>query len=365
MSRWTPLVIWLLLLTAALFGGGLPAAHAQSCTPEAEPNNDPASAQALVGCAAGELAANDQDIYRFSVSPDQAGQTFTLVLDGVPNALTKADLLRVRGVERPQTLYTLASHSGEEARSEAFILSAGDYLVGVYGFGIGAYQVKLESGSAPPPSGDREPNDRQDQATKVAGAFALSGATASDGDRYAWTVAPDAARQSWSVTAQVALERGMDLWLYDASGGLLARRGRDALGRAALTNLTLAPGAYFLELQGDGAADNAYRLTATATGAPVPGAEAETNDQPEQANPWTMVSPVTGQLNGANDRDLYRLTIDQAGADTRFDLRLRSDSGRAAQSVCSSLTVSGCNAGRVWARCPWRTWPWPPAPISW
>ena len=150
MSRWTLLLTWLLLLTArALRRHDLLVAHAQSCTPDVEPNNDPAGAQALIGCAAGALAENDQDFYRFTVSPDQAGQAFTLVLDGVPDALTKVDLLRVRGADRPQTLYTLASPSGEEARSDAFILSAGDYLIGVYGFGIGAYQVKLEPGDKP------------------------------------------------------------------------------------------------------------------------------------------------------------------------------------------------------------------------
>ena len=55
----------------------------------------------MVGCAAGGLTENDQDIYRFSVSPEQAGQAFTLVLDGVPNALTKAELLRVHGADHP------------------------------------------------------------------------------------------------------------------------------------------------------------------------------------------------------------------------------------------------------------------------
>ena len=326
--------LWILAIILLLaWAGTTAAAQAQSCAPEAEPNNDPASAQALAGCAAGGLTENDQDIYRFSVPSDQAGRAFALVLDGVPDALTKADLLRVRGTDRPQTLYTLASPRGGEVRSGAFILSAGDYLVGVYGFGIGAYQVKLEPGDAPPPSGDKEPNDRQDQATKVAGAFALSGATASDGDRYAWTLAPGDAAQSWSVTAQVSLERRIDLWLYDASGVLLARRGRDALGRASFAGLKLAPGAYFLELQGDGEANNAYRLAAAATGAPAPGAEAEPNDQPEQANLWTLAAPVTGQLNGASDTDMVRFTVDQAGADARFDLRLRSDS-RSRRTVC-------------------------------
>ncbi len=82
----------------------------------------------MVGCAAGALTENDQDIYRFSVSPEQAGQAFILVLDGVPDALTKAELLRARGADRPQTLYTLASPHGDEVQSDALILSAGDYL---------------------------------------------------------------------------------------------------------------------------------------------------------------------------------------------------------------------------------------------
>src|SRR5450759_4354529 len=111
------------LLILALAGPKAGEIHAQSCANEVEPNNDPAHAQALAGCVAGTLTENDQDIYRFTVTPDQANQAFVLALKGVPNALTKAELLLVQGADRPRSLYTLSSTHGEEVRSDSVILS--------------------------------------------------------------------------------------------------------------------------------------------------------------------------------------------------------------------------------------------------
>ncbi len=346
MSRRSLFLILLVLSTLALLRGTPAVAYAQSCSVEVEPNNDPASAQPLNGCAAGKLTENDQDLYRFTVSPDQAGQTFNLVLDGVPNALTKADLLRVQGSDQPRSLYTLSSPHGDEVRSDAFILSAGDYLVGVYGFGVGAYQVRLEPGQALPPSGDKEPNDRQEQATKVAGAFNLSGTLAGDADWYAWTLSAADAGQVWNLTAQAALDRSIGVTLHDASGQQLSRRSRDSADRTTFAGLRLAAGTYLVQLQGDGSPGAAYRFSAVA-GATVAGAEAEPNDRAEQANPWTLDTPATGQLNGADDIDSYRFTIAPGNMNTRFDLRLRSDS-RAQRRVCLRLpdgTELQCRAG--------------------
>ena len=346
MKRWIPLLILSFLLTLALLGTRVTTAHAQSCTTEIEPNNDPATAGPLNVCAAGHLTENDQDLFRLTVTADQAARSYTLVLDGVPNALTKVDLLRVLGAERPRLLYTLSSPHGGEVRSDSLILSAGDYLLGVYGFGVGDYQVKLEPGAALPASSGGKANHRQEQATKVSGAFDLSGTLAGDADWYAWTVSTADAGQVWNLTAQAALDRNVTLSLNDAAGSYIVRRTRDAAGRAALAGLRLAAGAYLVRLEGDGNPGDAYRFSAVAAGPPAPGAEAEPNDRAEQANVWNMDESVAGQLNGTDDSDSYRFTI-AADATARFDLRLRSDS-RAQRRVCLRLpdgTDLQCRAG--------------------
>ncbi len=84
-----------------------------------------------------------------------------------------------------------------------------------------------------------------------------------------------------------------------------------------------------------------------AAGAPLPGAEAEPNDRPAQANSWSLDVPATGQLNGVDDSDAYRFTVDPTNSGARFDLRLRSDS-RAQRRVCLRLpdgTDLQCRAG--------------------
>ncbi len=327
------LVILVLLLLAGIDRG----AQAQSCAEESEPNSDPALAQRISGCVAGTLIETDDDFYRLTVPPEQAGMGFVLTFDGIPSALSRAELFAVQEGDRTESLLVVTVPSGGEASSDPFLLEGGDYLIAVYsGGGTGSYQVRLDPGAKPPASGDKEPNDRQDQATQVSGILALSGALGADADWYRWTVSPAGEGEVWSLTAQAALTRRIDVSLYDASGILLAQRGRDTAGRAALAGLRLAAGDYFLRLNGDGKAGNAYQLTTTSLGVPAPGIESEPNDYVAQAQGWKVDDPLSGQLNGAGDVDAYRVTVDEDEGETSFDLRLLSDS-RERRTLCLRL----------------------------
>lgn len=333
MKQHKPIALLLVLVGLLLLGRPTPA-RAQACPVETEPNNDQASAQTFAGCVTGALADKDQDLYSFVVTPEQAGRPALIAFDGVPAALTKVDLVQIRD-GRPRTLYTLTSPDGGTVQTPPLLLSAGDYLLGVYGFGIGPYTLRLTAGEPLPAGGDKEPNDRQEQATKVAGAFSLSGAVGQDADWYALSVGAQDAGQVWTVAGQAAVDRRITLNLYDSQGNLLARRGRDDAARAVFEALKLDAGVYFLQLQGDGDPPGVYTLGAVASPAVAAGGETEPNDRKEQANAWDTAAPVSGRLYGTDDVDTYRFTVPPAGAADRFDLILRSDS-RQQRRVCLS-----------------------------
>ena len=128
-----------LLVLLALLLLRAPTLHAQSCTGEAEPNEQPAQATAVNGaqCLSGALQEGDQDFFLWKVSETDASQSWNLSLQGVPTGVTGAQLLRITFAENgtdvaeSQKLFALDARDGELVASGPLLLLPSDYYIGL------------------------------------------------------------------------------------------------------------------------------------------------------------------------------------------------------------------------------------------
>src|SRR6056297_2369132 len=221
MSPRTP--FWrVLLVTFAL--ASVPAAFAQVCAQESEPNDTPAEATSIgdASCLVGAFAGNDQDAWWWEVDEEMAARSWQLEVESIPGQLTKVDLVRIEfaadgiGVTRADTLLGFGTADGRSNRSESFLVAPGRYLLGLSkSGGEGGYVVHLRPGDALSRGRGRF------EAALPTNAFARAGVL--DGERsLEWQVDEEGAAIRWEVSAQGAVGESLRLELVGPSGDRVA-----------------------------------------------------------------------------------------------------------------------------------------------
>jgi hypothetical protein len=181
---------------------------AQDATPEArtdcieaeEPNDQFAEAIDLgsgEACATASDVPGGQDLYRWTVGPDDATTRWTISVTAIEGQLSKIEPYRVvlddAGVITEAT--KLISVGGDmnlpSVLTDAIFPVDTIIVIGVATSGAGSYTLSIERGRESPPADDTEPNDDAETATGVEGAFALSGDQNASVDVIAWTVSED------------------------------------------------------------------------------------------------------------------------------------------------------------------------------
>lgn len=76
-------------------------ALAQACVADEEPNDAPETAMAIAGavCVAGQFAPVDQDLFAWTVAPDEAEGRWTLTLAGLPAQQTRVDIFAATPID--------------------------------------------------------------------------------------------------------------------------------------------------------------------------------------------------------------------------------------------------------------------------
>jgi hypothetical protein len=186
------------------------------CDDATEPNDEPVDAQELpeiTACVAAEHDEAGQDIYRWTVSEEDAGQRWTIATTGIPNQAISIDVfhadLDANGVVVDQTPMASADSGANEGASLTNLLwPAGEYLIGVATSGAGAYQLTITAGDPTPDEDEAEPNDDATVAQQVTGEFGLTGDRRDTEDWYSWQIPNASERQLWRLSAQFPLQGG-------------------------------------------------------------------------------------------------------------------------------------------------------------
>jgi hypothetical protein len=138
-----------------------PGAFAAPAVYETEPNNTPAEAGKISGevTLLGSMPGNDQDGYLWTVSDDDARKRWTFELQGIPGALTIADVVRLEyadnGVDVVGTrnLMKMGTRDGVTPSVAAdLIFEPGEYLIGIAHAG-GPSGSSAEAPFRPPAAG--------------------------------------------------------------------------------------------------------------------------------------------------------------------------------------------------------------------
>ncbi len=272
-----------------------------------EPNDDPTAATpvggpiSLIGDAQGSV-----DLYRWAITPEEAGGPWQLDVRGVAG-----DTLGIRLMDAAGTVIATTDMPGDgEAHLYDLSLAAGDYLIEMATTSVDVpVPYVLTTQPSTDAAADPEPNDSPAQAVPMAiGTAERSGRLAGprDIDYYAFAVPQTAAATQTDISLKVgsAVDRRLCLITPDR----VEVQCRQGQGDITLSNLSLTTGDYRIEVSGDQDLDDHYRLALTDVGPIVSDREIEPNDTTLTASPWDPTVVMRGR-SANNDEDLLRLTV--------------------------------------------------------
>lgn len=346
-------------------------AFGQASIHETEPNDDAANFNRIAGPTRviGTLPTGDQDGFLWTVSDVDAARPWTFTLQGVPGALTVAEVIRLERADDGKTLtgrkvlFRLGTRDGSRPGvAEEVLFEPGEYLLGLArAGGSSAFRPPAASASfdalANASTTATEPQQTQpahdsdgyrlnieagkpfaqgSQSTRHhdrKGAIALrpnNNASAYATHTQSWfrfALNPAQSETRWDLSAQVPVGRTAKLTLLNQQDIVLAEARSDQKGKMDLPDLSLETGSYQLRIEGE--ADVLQALRLTAAGTRIADSEAEPNDQWALANRVDLEggAVLSGQFQRPGDADHFRFEVGEATADKRLALEIGAPPG--------------------------------------
>ena len=274
---------------------------------DVEPNDDASSATPVKSAfaLAGDLQGSE-DWYAWTLSADDAKSGWELdgrsqVGESFSLELYDANQTRITSIYADQlgrvSLYDLA-------------LNAGTYFIHVGSSADSSRPYILQTSKSARPANDLEPNDTPETASPfdlthpvVKGRLAAE----NDVDFYKLVVDDQLAKAQFDVKLIWRSGNTRKLCLEDETGNTDIQC-KDGTTGAALSNLFLPKGTYYLKVTGDQNLSDPYLLRLDATAAPQATFETEPNDAVDLASPLEPNTEMRGRFNGL-ETDNYRINV--------------------------------------------------------
>jgi len=165
---------------------------------------------------------------------------------------------------------------------------------------------------------EAEPNDRKEEATELRLGQSVEGYYLHNGDEDYYKLIVEAPGKN-NIQVDLSAVSGSDAFLYilDQNAKRIWDINDGSKGEPeSIFSLTVTPGVYYIWVRGSQKnIVNTYALTARLIGPWQEGTEAESNDDPKQANEIKLDAPLIGRINSARDYDYYLLNIPAPGVD--------------------------------------------------
>lgn len=272
---------------------------------EAEPNNAPEQANALTKdrILSGSLQA-DADVYAITLTEADVRRHWGVEISGAIGAYIAAELLDARG----NGLVWVGQTISAPMEISSLGLAAGTYFLRLAPSSDEAnpYTVRLTQGGPRLPSREDEPNDSPATAFPLETGIRLVGELGRNGDadNYVFNVTDAMVGRLVDVKLRSASARS--LCLSDAAAvELQCRNDVDA----ALSQLSLPAGRYFVTVSGAADPQVQYELSLRLSGRARVGTEIEPNDRMAQATPIAPGQRLDARLL-SGDADHFRLGIE-------------------------------------------------------
>jgi hypothetical protein len=360
--RWYGIAYGVVGILAMGSAWALPAFH------ELEPNDTAETFNQVSGPVRiiGTMPPGDQDGFLWSVSDVDAVKPWTFTLQGIPGAMTIAEVMRLEYAEdgvslaARETLFTIGSRDGSRPGvAEGLLFEPGEYLLGLARAGGGGgyrppvdsarfgsldelgtsdaettedenadgYRLAIEEGTPYPSSGAKTENVNEKQALAIRPGRGLSGYATSDESWFRFSLNARDAASRWDLVARVPVGRKGGLELSDAQARTLSTAASNKQGVMRLSDLSLDSGDYQVRLGSE--AGSIYTLVLEQAGLRVEGEEAEPNDQWALANRVDLgfQAPITGRFQRQGDEDFFSFELDEDAVDQRLALEVEAEPG--------------------------------------
>ncbi|MBA2246806.1 MAG: hypothetical protein H0W23_01650, partial [Chloroflexia bacterium] len=220
------------------------------CLVAVEPNDLPSDAVELppgASCASAGNAASGQDLYRWTVSEEEAARRWTISVTAIAGQVAALEVYNVE-IDAAGTILAatkLVSTTGgvdQPVSHQNLLWAPGTYYIGVASSGPGPYQLAITMGDPLP--------DTVEPAAEVPGAFAVAGA----GDPatvITWILDEADAGSHWTLQLQGSVAAGLRLEMANTAGETLLAVQVGPNGIANIPDLGLPAGAYTISVRSD------------------------------------------------------------------------------------------------------------------
>jgi len=254
---------------------------------------------------------------------------YKLIIDAPGKTLVQIDLSAVPEVNGQIYLYdekrTIWSVNETEKNGPESIfnlaLAQGVYYINAWTYETNArdpYTLSAKTLGPWKEGMEAEPNDRKEEATELRLGQSVEGYYLHNGDEDYYKLIVDAPGKN-NIQVDLSAVSGSDASLYilDQNAKRIWDINDGSKGEPeSIFSLTVTPGVYYIWVRGSQKnIVNTYALTARLIGPWQEGTEAESNDDPKQANEIKLDAPLIGRINSARDYDYYLLNIPAPGVD--------------------------------------------------
>lgn len=338
-------------------------AHAQITMYEQEPNNEPSSVNHVSApiIILGTMQNNDQDMFAWEVSDIDAGYLWDIELEGIPDKLTKIDVVKLSftedgtGITKVDKLFSIKNQDGlTTVKEKGLIFSPATYYLGLsYAGGkstpksslmddkmlaslgdefvvenqnIDAIKIKEQNGyQLVIKKGKKLPNlNLKNNSKENPASFRKNqsrGVFFESKERWlTFNISAEDASQVWKIDGTVNAGNSAKLDLLNAQEEKIATTSSVALGAFSLPDLKLTAGDYLIKLTSQ--VDAMARIEYFSVGEYIEGNEAEPNDDFNTANQFPINNSISAKIGKAKDTDYFKFEITEDKAQNQFDLKL-------------------------------------------
>lgn len=331
---------------------------------EQEPNNTPLNGHVFHTpmIILGNMQDKDQDMLIWEVSDVDAGFLWNIAFDGIPDALTKVDVMQLTftedgtGVTQVDKLFSINNHGGiATVKKSGLVFSPGTYYLGL------SYAGGAKNNSSSPLLGDKllaglgeefvKDNQEIDKITASAQnsyqlqfikGKKLNSLNTNNNSKENPTSLRDnklvglyfdnktiwlsieinekQSQQTWRISGNSAIGQSLTINFYDENGTKKTSIKSDAYGLFSLTDLKLQTGKYLIELISQ---ENVMAsLEMHDIGVYIEGQEIEPNDYVSDANQLTLGQTISGQMGKNNEYDYFKFNVSEELSQNHIEINL-------------------------------------------
>ena len=350
------LIIWLIILINNSIS-------AQVTMYEQEPNDEHTTVNQISApiIILGDMQNTDQDMFLWEISDVDAGYLWDIELDGMPERLTKIDVMQLTftedgtGVTKVNKLFSIKNNGGiSPVTKKGLLFNPGNYYLGLsYAGGnssskpslIGdgmlnslgeeyvtenqkidgmriddqsGYQISISKGAKLNTISVKNNSKENPVLLRINAVNSLYFET--DKRWMYFKITEKDTYKTWKINGNINLGNSIKVDLYNTQGEKITSTHSNATGQFSLPDLKLPIGDYVLGLTSKINALSSIELLST--GAYIEGNETEPNDGFSTANVFTIENSISARMGKDLEKDYFKFQVSEENSVNQFDIKL-------------------------------------------